>query len=121
MKIVINGCYGGFGISKKCAEFMAKKGNKRAIGELKVFEESPNKDKYGIGSGWYGYGHVKGMEGMGYSRTDPDLIEAVESLGKDADGHHAELKIVEIPDGIKWEIDEYDGIEHIAETHQTWG
>ena len=32
----------------------------------------------------------------------------------------AELAIVEIPDGIEWEIDDYDGIETIAETHRTW-
>jgi len=32
----------------------------------------------------------------------------------------ADLKIVEIPDGTNYEIDEYDGNEHVAEVHRTW-
>ena len=28
--------------------------------------------------------------------------------------------IVEVPDGGEWELDEYDGIEHVAEKHRTW-
>ena len=33
----------------------------------------------------------------------------------------AELKIVDIPDGVNWEVEEYDGNEWIAETHRRWG
>jgi hypothetical protein len=32
----------------------------------------------------------------------------------------AELKVVESPDDVEWEIEEYDGIEWIAEVHRTW-
>ena len=53
-------------------------------------------------------------------RTDPLLIKVIEELGEDANGSCAKLTIVEIPDGIDYEIDEYDGIEHIAEKHRTW-
>ena len=35
MKIVVNRCYGGFSISKKAAELMAKQGCERAKLELK--------------------------------------------------------------------------------------
>ncbi len=31
------------------------------------------------------------------------------------------LKIVEIPAGTEYTIEEYDGIEHIAQVHNTWG
>lgn len=34
---------------------------------------------------------------------------------------HADLKIVEIPPDVDWEINEYDGVEWVAETHRTWG
>jgi hypothetical protein len=30
------------------------------------------------------------------------------------------IKVITIPDGIEWEIKEYDGLEHIAEKHRTW-
>jgi hypothetical protein len=48
-------------------------------------------------------------------RSDPDLIKVVEELGKEANGSHASIKIVEIPDGVDWRIEEHDGAEHIAE------
>lgn len=54
-------------------------------------------------------------------RTDKLLIQVIEELGRDANGGCAELKIVEIPDGVEYEICEYDGNEHIAEMHRTWG
>lgn len=53
-------------------------------------------------------------------RHDPDLIEVVRELGDRAAGHCAELRIVEIPDGVDYQIEEYDGNEHIAEVHRTW-
>ena len=53
-------------------------------------------------------------------RDDPDLIAVVESLGDAANGSCAQLRIVEIPDGTNWEIEEYDGNEHVAEIHATW-
>lgn len=53
-------------------------------------------------------------------RDDPVLIQVVEELGELANGRHAELKIVEIPDDVKWQIEEYDGLEWVAEQHRTW-
>ena len=53
-------------------------------------------------------------------RADDDLIEVIERLGDEANGDHAKLKIVEIPDDVDWQIEEYDGAEWIAETHRTW-
>lgn len=47
-------------------------------------------------------------------RADPLLVQVVQELGEKANGACAALKIVEIPDGVEWEIAEYDGNEHIA-------
>ena len=54
------------------------------------------------------------------SRSCPFLVKAVKKLGKKSYGPFAELEIIEIPDGVEWEIEEYDGIEWIAEKHRTW-
>lgn len=113
MKLVINTCWGGFGISRAAAEHMAANGSERAKQELL---QNPNK--------WYGYGYVEGMSGPDdytYSRHDPLLVAAVEALGEKANGKYADLKVVEIPDGIEYYIEEYDGKEWVAEKHRTWG
>lgn len=54
------------------------------------------------------------------NRTNPLLIQVIEELGDEANGDFAELRIIEIPDNIEWEIDEYDGIEHVNEKHRSW-
>ena len=98
MKVVINIDYGGFGLSDEAIElYAAKKG-------IAIKKES------------YGYD----LNEWEIPRDDPVLIEVVEKLGLEANGHFAELKIVEIPDDVNWYIEEYDGREHIAERHRTW-
>lgn len=91
MKIVINRCFGGFSLSEKALEeYKTRKGISEDI--------------------W----------SWGINRDDPDLINIVESMGAAANGGFAKLKIVEIPDDVEWQIEEYDGLEHIAEQHRTW-
>jgi len=53
-------------------------------------------------------------------RSDPDLVKVVEELGEEANGMCSKLKIVEIPDNVNYEIDEYDGMESIHEVHRSW-
>lgn len=66
------------------------------------------------------YKQLSGNDCYEIYRDDPNLVEVVEILGSEADGTHAQLKIVDIPDGINYTIEEYDGIEHVAEVHRTW-
>jgi len=55
------------------------------------------------------------------ARDDPYLAQVVRELGPElASGRYAELKVVEIPADVDWEIEEYDGAEWIAEKHRTW-
>lgn len=54
------------------------------------------------------------------TRTHPLLIQVVEELGNKASGPLSELKVVEVPDGIDWEISEYDGRESVEEVHRSW-
>ena len=48
------------------------------------------------------------------------LVQIVQELGKKADGDFSELRIVEVPEEVEWQIDEYDGQEWVAEKHRTW-
>jgi len=93
MKIVINKCYGGFSLSPAGTKRFQELG-----GKLAEYDSASRRS----------------------GRNDPLLVQAVEELGEAADGSHAELKVVEIPDGVNWTIEEYDGWEWIAEAHRTW-
>jgi len=109
MRIVIStGC--GFGISLEAAKFMAERGNKQAIAELADFNEKKE---------WYGYGYSRSFSER-YDRQDPDLIAAILQLKDKANGENCHLHIIELPEGIDWEICEYDGNEWIAEKHRKW-
>ncbi len=68
-----------------------------------------------MGLDWNGYGSCRDI-----SRDDPKLVECVEQLGDEANGRCARLKIVEIPEGTLYTIPDYNGVEHVAEVHQTW-
>jgi len=92
MKVVINDCYGGFGLSDAALnEYKSRKG---------ITDEN-----------FYHYD---------IARDCPVLIDMIEEQGTAINGFAAELKIVEIPNGVNWYIEEYDGMEHIAERHRTW-
>jgi len=116
MKIVINDCFGGFGLSDEAIEYY---GELKNLGLVKV-----KGDHFDfLGYEWYVGGEVKDDNYLtlrSCDRADPDLVRVVEELGKEANGKHADLKVVEIPDGVEWEIEEYDGTEWVAEQHRTW-
>jgi hypothetical protein len=54
------------------------------------------------------------------NRDCPVLVGIIEELGKEANNSLSELKIIEIPDDVEWEIQEYNGVEWVAEKHRKW-
>ena len=52
---------------------------------------------------------------------ESQLNQVVEEMGEESHGRFSKLRIVEIPDDIDFEIEEYDGMETVSERHQTWG
>jgi len=112
-KIVINDCFGGFSLSDEAMEWIKEHTDDPEI--LKEIED----DKFSNRWGKQYFGYLFRHGGMG-QRDHPLLIQVVEELGERANGDCAELKIVEIPDDVKWGIEEYDGAEHVAEKHRTW-
>ena len=91
MKIVINTCHGGFGLSKEALALFNERSGTIITHDFNI------------------------------KRNDPILVEIVEQLGEAANEYLAELKVVEIPDDVQWTVEEYDGAEWVAEKHRTWG
>ena len=58
--------------------------------------------------------------GVQIPRDDQRLVQVVEELRGEANGHCAELKVVTIPDNVPWTIAITDGSEHVSEQHRTW-
>ena len=55
------------------------------------------------------------------ARDDPVLVQTVLELGDEAGSWACVPTVVEIPDDVEWDIEEYDGLEWVAERHRTWG
>ncbi len=108
MKVVINRCFGGFGISEEAWEMYLNKKNLPFV-----------KETGSTGLTWYSNGDV-GYYESDLDRSDPVLIEVIEKLGDAANSWASALKIIEIPDDVDWVIGEYDGREWVAEKHRTW-
>ena len=114
MKIVINDCYGGFGLSDQAIERYAT---------IKGIDIEGRKSKSPFFDGQIDYfyaGTEKMFSYRNIERNDPALIQTIEELGGNANDWGSELKIVTIPEDVKWQIEEYDGLEHVAEQHRTW-
>jgi hypothetical protein len=138
-KIVINKCFGGFGLSEEGYQRYAElKGLKLYPEKDKEFRLTithwivpPNKRPKPLKKEW-GKNSLKVRQKFNdewekctiydndIPRDDPILVQVVEELKEKANGRCAKLKVVEIPDCIEWEISEYDGNEQIEETHKSW-
>tara|TARA_R110000772_G_scaffold99174_2_gene198837 strand:- start:4124 stop:4486 length:363 start_codon:yes stop_codon:yes gene_type:complete len=107
-KIVLNGCYGGFGLSDvayiRYAEIagLTLYPEKTEYGSTLYYLE-PKESKYNRDSLYDG----------DMDRTDPALVQVVEELGEKSWGSCSKLYVVEIPKGTQYRIDEYDGLEHL--------
>jgi catechol 2,3-dioxygenase-like lactoylglutathione lyase family enzyme len=138
MKVVINKCYGGFGVSLEGCRWMADHDHVTARQEVDNYEkrlrEFEHYKKHGVmppGSEDSFRASLFDISirynttpefhaGYDFERDDPLLVRCVEVLGPGANALYAELAVVELPDDVKYEIAGYDGREHIAEKHRTW-
>lgn len=136
MKIVINRCHGGFGLSPIATKMAVEAGvpcKPYKYTQESEYDKGESKQK-DLGGGWEVWGHDRTMfahvvkEGMVYYlssseisfRSHPGLVATVERLKEAANGECAQLEIVEVPDDAAVQIEDYDGAEHVAEKHRTW-
>jgi len=112
MQVLINKCYGGFGLSDDAI---------RRLFELKGWKciEEKRDD-----TNTFFYKDVKSDESFFWEtnleRNDPEMVQVVKEMGDKANGRFAELKIVDIPDDVRWYVEEYDGMESVHEEHRSW-
>ena len=114
-KVVVNRDWGGFGLSDAAVLRYA---------ELKGITLVNMVDpEFTTFKNWYRDGIKDDSHHFSQydiDRDDPMLVQVVEELGEAADGEYASLRIANVPDDVKWYIDDYDGIETIREEHRTW-
>lgn len=143
-KIVINKCHGGFGLSpkaqcmflkakgKECYFYKQTKYNIPGYDDINEYKRLSIKEatkEHFILTITKDFGsttsdkfpHEVFFSDYDIERDDPDLISIVEKLGEKANDYCSKLEIIEIPDDVEWEIDEYDGWESIHEKHRSWG
>lgn len=135
MKVVINTCFGGFGLSDEAWVWLIENRGwmPKTYGELDEvkYDDRPLKwvhdydletdEKYTSSRGLMGRFYYSGDRDNPEFRSHSDIIEIVELLKEKASGRFANLTIVEVPDDTEWYISEYDGNEHVAEVHKKWG
>ena len=136
-KVVINKRYGGFGLSLD-ALYKCVKNNSILVHEyeygscytsdwdmfIKTYLNKNYKKYKASYSPPYLYDENKKVLyafDNHLKRDDPELVELVEEMGSKASGSCANLEIIEIPNDVEYEIQDYDGFESIHEKHRVWG
>ena len=113
--VVINRCHGGFGLS-----WDAQIAYLDRAGIAYTLENRESRDD----TSRYGQ-RIKLASGNDFydreiQRDDPALVAVVKEMGEDADGQFANLRVVKVPGDVEWHVDEYDGLEWVAENHRRW-
>ena len=113
MKIVINSSYGAFRLSDEAHALYAKlKGYKLIKKGNDVYRDFYKNEEI----------EENLIDEWALDRSDPDLVKVVETLGEKSNhGKRCKLKVVEIPDDVKWYIESTEcGGEFASECHRTW-
>lgn len=137
-KIVVNRCHGGFGLSHAGVLAYARHKGITLYPEhdgkpygfwtywlVPVEQRPPDQDNFhemsleerqASNAAW----DAASLTPCDIDRDDLALIAAIEELGDEANGEFAKLDVTSIPSGVSWQIENYDGLEWVAETHRTW-
>jgi len=117
MKIVKNTCYGGFNVTQEVGRKLKALGVKIVLKD----EEYENGAINNLDNIYLVNEEFDIISDNSHAyRSDKRLIQVIEKIGIENASNNSKLIIVEIPDDVEWEIDNYDGIETIHEKHRCW-
>ncbi|QHZ50009.1 hypothetical protein ERICV_05110 [Paenibacillus phage phiERICV] len=129
MKVAINRCFGGFDLSHAAFLKLIERGWRVTVYNNDFDPADPTAELIDLTSSEYfvpwsyprssHYAFTKRYDTKEI-RTHPDVIAVIEELRELANTQVSELKIVEIPDDVYWEISDYDGLETVEEVHRSW-
>ena len=149
MKVAINKCFGGFGLSPEAVLKLYERGMTEIATPVDEYYPPEEREEEARKYSSLSYKHQlakwreylagrMGERGLfltvfspdekfvlyfdrsSIPRHHPELVRVIEEMGEKASGPCGQVEIVEIPDGVEYSIEEYDGNEHIAEVHRTW-
>ena len=114
--IVINCAHGGFGLSREAQiEYLNRAGVAYKLEDRESRDDTVrfgSKIKLANGNDW--------SDRYDIARDDPILVALVREMGDAVNSDLASLKVVKIPGDVEWIINEYDGLEWVAEKHKQW-
>ena len=112
---MINRCHGGFGLSWDAqVAYLDRAGIAYTLEDRESRDDTQRhgqRIKLASGNPFYD---------REIQRDDPILVALVKEMGEEVNGSFANLRVVKIPGDVEWHIDEYDGLEWVAENHRTW-
>lgn len=139
MKVILNKCFGGFSVSDQAYRLYAQKKGLQLYRYCRDYDKKTKKlfykklndnensflteffiknlgDEFEYKQDYYQYKIVLNQT----NREDPILIEVIEELGEKANGDCSRLKIVDIPNDMKYVVFDYDGIESLHTDMPVW-
>lgn len=127
-RVVYNACFGGFGLKNEAVEWVRENVDELrneypedAVDELarQTLPGETYRDGSGPKQDW-----KESINDLYLSRDNPLLADIVNGdCGYDGrvSGRHSSLRVAEVPDGVEWTIDQYDGKETVSEKSRTFG
>lgn len=126
-QVVYNTCFGGFGVHESVVKWVRE--NKSELLERydskyvkEIADSTISGEMFSDGSGPKRGNelHISPRELSRDNELLADIVSERTTYGGRYNGDHASLQVAEVPDGVSWTINEYDGRETVQESSKTF-